>query len=132
MVGDARFELTASCTRNKRATKLRYTPIFILDNGRGRRTRTLGTWFWRPLLYQLSYTPILWRRVFYFMFSQMSIPFFKFLALSYNANVINFESFCDCGKQFTFDVGAMQFAVSNNQNTRSSVVDVVDSAYQTF
>ena len=38
--------------------------------GRGRRTRTLGTRFWRPLLYQLSYTPIflldyliiLWRR----------------------------------------------------------------------
>ena len=27
-------------------------------SGRGRRIRTLGTWFWRPLLYQLSYTPI--------------------------------------------------------------------------
>ena len=27
--------------------------------GRGRRTWTLGTRFWRPLLYQLSYTPIL-------------------------------------------------------------------------
>ena len=26
MVGAARFELTASCTRNKRATKLRYAP----------------------------------------------------------------------------------------------------------
>ena len=26
--------------------------------GRGRRTRTLDTRFWRPLLYQLSYTPI--------------------------------------------------------------------------
>ena len=26
--------------------------------GRGRRTRTLGTWFWRPLLYHLSYTPV--------------------------------------------------------------------------
>ena len=25
--------------------------------GRGRRFRTLGTRFWRPLLYQLSYTP---------------------------------------------------------------------------
>ena len=25
--------------------------------GRGTRIRTLGTWFWRPLLYQLSYTP---------------------------------------------------------------------------
>ena len=27
--------------------------------GRGRRIRTLGTRFWRPLLYQLSYAPIL-------------------------------------------------------------------------
>ena len=26
--------------------------------GRGRRNRTLNQWFWRPLLYQLSYTPI--------------------------------------------------------------------------
>ena len=26
--------------------------------GRGRRIRTLDTRFWRPLLYQLSYTPI--------------------------------------------------------------------------
>ena len=30
------------------------TPGFI---GRGDRTWTRGTWFWRPLLYQLSYTP---------------------------------------------------------------------------
>ena len=28
--------------------------------GRGRRDRTLGTRFWRPLLYLLSYTPIWW------------------------------------------------------------------------
>ncbi len=27
LVGAARFELTASCTRNKRATKLRHAPI---------------------------------------------------------------------------------------------------------
>ena len=27
--------------------------------GRGRRDRTLGTRFWRPMLYQLSYTPII-------------------------------------------------------------------------
>jgi hypothetical protein len=27
-------------------------------NGRGRRSRTLNQRFWRPLLYQLSYTPI--------------------------------------------------------------------------
>ena len=29
-------------------------------SGRGRRTWTLGTRFWRPLLYQLSYTPKYW------------------------------------------------------------------------
>ena len=34
-------------------------PQNLVNNyGRGRRTRTLGTWFWRPLLYQLSYTPM--------------------------------------------------------------------------
>ena len=34
-----------------------YLLSYISKNGRGRRIRTLGTWFWRPLLYQLSYTP---------------------------------------------------------------------------
>ncbi len=29
-------------------------------NGRGRKIRTLDTRFWRPLLYQLSYTPVWW------------------------------------------------------------------------
>ena len=33
--------------------------VFI---GRGTKARTLDTRFWRPLLYQLSYTPILRRR----------------------------------------------------------------------
>ena len=28
--------------------------------GRGRKIRTLDTRFWRPLLYQLSYTPVWW------------------------------------------------------------------------
>lgn len=27
--------------------------------GRGSRTRTYDTWFWRPVLYQLSYTPMI-------------------------------------------------------------------------
>ena len=35
-----------------------YLLSYISKIGRGRRIRTLGTWFWRPLLYQLSYTPI--------------------------------------------------------------------------
>ena len=54
MVGVAGFEPAAHWSQTSCATKLRYTPIHL---GRGRRTRTLGTWFWRPLLYQLSYTP---------------------------------------------------------------------------
>ena len=36
--------------------KSRKTTLFLF--GRGRRIRTLGTRFWRPLLYQLSYTPV--------------------------------------------------------------------------
>ena len=36
----------------------RCASILLHKYGRGRRIRTLGTWFWRPLLYQLSYTPI--------------------------------------------------------------------------
>ena len=31
--------------------------------GRGTKTRTQDTWFWRPLLYQLSYTPV--ERIYY-------------------------------------------------------------------
>ena len=37
--------------RPKAFEKLRFS-------GRGRRARTLGTRFWRPLLYQLSYSPV--------------------------------------------------------------------------
>ena len=32
---------------------------FGIYHGRGRRLRTLGLRFWRPPLYQLSYSPIL-------------------------------------------------------------------------
>ena len=46
---------------------LSYSSIFTYlyqqcckKHGRGRRIRTLGTRFWRPLLYQLSYTPMWW------------------------------------------------------------------------
>ena len=31
--------------------------LHSIFSGRGRRNRTLNQWFWRPLLYQLSYTP---------------------------------------------------------------------------
>ena len=62
MVGVAGFEPAAHWSQTSCATKLRYTPILsyimFLKNGRGSRNRTHGTRFWRPLLYQLSYTPI--------------------------------------------------------------------------
>ena len=54
MVGVAGFEPAASWSQTRCATKLRYTPKKC---GRGSRIRTHGTRFWRPLLYQLSYTP---------------------------------------------------------------------------
>ena len=43
------------CLTKKKQSPKRWLFLF----GRGRRTWTLGTRFWRPLLYQLSYTPIL-------------------------------------------------------------------------
>ena len=36
----------------------RKSDSFVRLFGRGRRIRTLGTRFWRPLLYQLSYAPM--------------------------------------------------------------------------
>ncbi len=45
---------------NYRAINLSKTALAVHDLGRGRRIRTLGTRFWRPMLYQLSYTPIWW------------------------------------------------------------------------
>ncbi len=32
--------------------------ILTTQHGRGRRIRTHDPWFWRPVLYQLSYTPL--------------------------------------------------------------------------
>ena len=45
---------------NYRAIFLSKTAVAVMISGRGRRNRTLGTRFWRPLLYQLSYTPMWW------------------------------------------------------------------------
>ena len=45
-------------TRNPNTSPITVIEFGFIALGRGRRTRTLGTWFWRPLLYQLSYTPI--------------------------------------------------------------------------
>ena len=61
------LEPTTSGVTGRRSNQLNYRAIFSIwhaENrlypGRGRRTRTLGTRFWRPLLYLLSYTPIWW------------------------------------------------------------------------
>ena len=58
-----RLELSTSSVTGWRSNQLNYRAIYV--NGiapdyvyRGRRNRTLGTRFWRPLLYLLSYTPI--------------------------------------------------------------------------
>ena len=45
-----------SCSYIKKTKKRRKHNVYGAF-GRGRRFRTLGTRFWRPLLYQLSYTP---------------------------------------------------------------------------
>ena len=65
------LEPTTSGVTGRRSNQLNYRAIychyaminmvkrFPADTlGRGRRIRTLGTRFWRPLLYQLSYTPM--------------------------------------------------------------------------
>ena len=66
------LEPSTSGVTGRRSNQLNYWATFCsslsyiktanadLYNGRGRRIRTLGTRFWRPLLYQLSYTPIWW------------------------------------------------------------------------
>ena len=41
-------------------TRKKQTSQRVVCFGRGRKARTLDTRFWRPLLYQLSYTPIWW------------------------------------------------------------------------
>ena len=61
------LEPSTSGVTGRRSNQLNYRAIEKYDiqlaldvSGRGRRNRTLGTRFWRPLLYQLSYTPIWW------------------------------------------------------------------------
>ena len=60
---DAKSRCLNKCEHHNHTTHVKRKPAetqcFRRFFGRGRRTRTLGTRFWRPLLYQLSYTPIL-------------------------------------------------------------------------
>ena len=54
-----RVEKNGEISRNLRFSLFFYPISFLGTNdGRGTKTRTLDTRFWRPLLYQLSYTPI--------------------------------------------------------------------------
>ena len=46
-------------TINPNASPITVMKFGFIALGRGRRDRTLGTRFWRPMLYQLSYTPII-------------------------------------------------------------------------
>ena len=58
------LEPSTSGVTGRRSNQLSYRAILsktartVYELGRGRRIRTLGTRFWRPLLYQLSYTPM--------------------------------------------------------------------------
>ena len=63
------LEPSTSGVTGRRSNQLNYRAILYsvyainqgcLYSGRGRRIRTLGTRFWRPMLYQLSYTPVWW------------------------------------------------------------------------
>ena len=61
------LEPSTSGVTGRRSNQLNYRAIQEYEKqqncyffGRGRRIRTLGTRFWRPMLYQLSYTPVWW------------------------------------------------------------------------
>ena len=65
MVPKERFELSQACAHHPlkmaclpASTTSADTGITKNKNGRSGRIRTRDRWFWRPLLYQLSYTPI--------------------------------------------------------------------------
>ena len=49
--------------------------VFVF--GRGRKIRTLDTRFWRPMLYQLSYTPIKLKRCINYLISQIKHFFYN-------------------------------------------------------
>ena len=52
------FYIVSIKTINPNASPITVMKFGFIAFGRGRRDRTLGTRFWRPLLYLLSYTPI--------------------------------------------------------------------------
>ena len=79
---DAKSRCLNQCEHHNHTTHVKRKPAetqcFCRFCGRGRRTRTLGTRFWRPLLYQLSYTPISnFACLFYHLLEELSITFLK-------------------------------------------------------
>ena len=61
------LEPSTSGVTGRRSNQLNYRAIFLSkDSGRcnlswqGQKDSNLGTRFWRPMLYQLSYTPKWW------------------------------------------------------------------------
>ena len=77
----SRREKTGEISRNLPFSLVFSVGSFLTDNdGRGRRTRTHDPWFWRPVLYQLSYTPVcifLQRSILYHSFMQIASLFSK-------------------------------------------------------
>ena len=72
-----------------------WRPHKISLNGRGSRIRTHGPRFWRPMLYQLSYTPYRFistplKRIVSNILRQVTIPFFKLLVKSFFDIPLNF------------------------------------------
>ena len=74
--------------------------------GRGTKTRTLDTRFWRPLLYQLSYTPLFFVGSRYYntpilICQGLFYPFLPLLLTNFVLYCIIFKSF-DFFKRFYF------------------------------
>ena len=61
----------------------------------------------------------------------MSIVFsLNFLTLSYNTNIVYLEGFSNSRQQFAFNIGAVQFRRSNQQDTSICIVNIVQLADQ--
>ena len=54
---DLVYILSQNCPKDRKKA-LRKIPQSLIIIGRGSKIRTHDTRFWRPMLYQLSYTPI--------------------------------------------------------------------------
>ena len=99
-----------------------YLLSYISKIGRGRRIRTLGTWFWRPLLYQLSYTPIsrfegvsiqCQQTRLYTKLTPLSTTLSLFFTQSYNLNFLVTRSPAHAGHKPPKKPAFMRFSVAS-------------------